>query len=363
MESFGNILAETREKKQLSYENIEAETKILKRYLEALEEEQLDVFSGETYILGFLRNYSDYLGCDTNHLINLYHAKILQETPIPEGLLKIRKSTVFIVGMVFLGLVVAAGLVFLGIWGIGKLKEKRLADSPVISLVQEIGKTYMVTLDPVKQRVYEGDILCVDVDDSELSMSVEKTLETLQLRTPIGVQSVELGESLDIDIDGDGVSDVSLYLSDVSPSDSSLGAEIRVVKKERQDSSENSVESMILADTDYDSSSEQKVLLKSNRAMPFTVSATFRGGCLFRYQSDTKASVEDFFANGDKLVFTSSNSARIWMSNAMTVKIQVQVDTQVTDIAYGKAGQVIVEDIRWRPDPDGGYKLVVLQVE
>ena len=51
------------------------------------------------------------------------------------------------------------------------------------------------------------------------------------------------------------------------------------------------------------------------------------------------------------------------MSNALTVKLQVQVDTQVVDIAYGKAGQVIVEDIRWRQDPDGGYKLVVLQVE
>lgn len=363
MESFGKILAETREKKQLSYENIEAETKILKRYLEALEAEQLDVFSGETYILGFLRNYSDYLGCDTNHLINLYHAKILQETPIPEGLLKIRKSTVFIVSMVVLGLVVLAGLVFLGIWGFGKLKEKRLADSPVISLVQEIGKTYMVTMDPVKQRVYEGDIICVDIDGKEFSVSVETTLETLQLRTPIGVQIVELGESLDIDIDGDGTTDMSLYLSDISPTDSSLGAEIRVVKKERANGETVVDETSIISATDFDSSSEQLVLLKSNRVMPFTITANFRGGCLFRYQSDRKENVEDFFANGDKLSFTSNNSARIWMSNALTVKLQVQVDTQVVDIAYGKAGQVIVEDIRWRQDPEGGYKLVVLQVE
>ena len=110
----------------------------------------------------------------------------------------------------------------------------------------------MVTLDPVKQRVYEGDIICVDIDGKELSVSVETTLETLQLRTPIGVQIVELGESLDIDIDGDGVADLSLYLSDVSPTDSSLGAEIRVVKKERV-SSENVVdETSIIAATDFD---------------------------------------------------------------------------------------------------------------
>ena len=363
MESFGKILAEAREKKELSYENVEAETKILKRYLEALESEQLDVFSGETYILGFLRNYSDYLGCDTNHLINLYHAKVLQETPIPEGLLKIRKSTVFIVSMVLLVLVAIAGLVFLGIWGIGKIKEKRVADSPVISLAQEIGKTYMVTFDPVKQRIYKGDIICVDVDGSELSVSVEETLDTLSLRTPIGVQVVELGETLDIDIDGDGIADISLYLSDISTKDSSLGAEVRMIKKERLVTDEFVDESSILSVSDFDNSTDQLVLIKSNRAFPFTVSANFRGACLFRYQSDLKASVEDFFANGDKLVFTSNNSARIWMSNALTVKLQVQGDTQVTDIAFGKAGQVIVEDIRWIKEADGSYKLVVLQVE
>jgi cytoskeletal protein RodZ len=363
MESFGKILEEAREKKELSYENVEAETKILKRYLEALESEQLDVFSGETYILGFLRNYSDYLGCDTDHIINLYHAKILQETPIPEGLLKIKKSAVFVVSMVILGLVVIAGLVFLGIWGIGKIKENRVDDSPVISLAQQIGKTYMVTSDPLKQRIYEGDIICVDADGTELSVSVEKTLETLSLRTPIGVQEVELGESLDIDFNGDGIADISLYLSDVSSKDSSFGAEVRMIKKERQVTDDFVDESSILSVSDFSNSTDQLVLIKSNRAFPFTVSANFRGSCLFRYQSDLKASVEDFFANGDKLVFTSNNSARIWMSNALTVKLQVQGDTQVTDIAFGKAGQVIVEDIRWIKESDGSYKLVVLQVD
>jgi len=363
MESFGKILKEAREKKELSYENVEAETKILKRYLEALESEQLDVFSGETYILGFLRNYSDYLGCDTDHIINLYHAKILQETPVPDGLLKIRKSSVFIVSMVILCLVVIAGLVFLGIWGIGKIKENRVTDSPVVSLAQKIGKTYMVTSEPLKQRIYEGDIICVDDDGTELSVSVEETLETLSLRTPIGVQEVELGESLDIDFNGDGLADISLYLSDISSKDSSFGAEVRMIKKERQVTDDFVDESSILSVSDFSNSNDQLVLIKSNRAFPFTVSANFRGSCLFRYQSDLKASVEDFFANGDKLVFTSNNSARIWMSNALTVKLQVQGDTQVTDIAFGKAGQVIVEDIRWIKEADGSYKLVVLQVD
>ena len=54
----------------------------------------------------------------------------------------------------------------------------------------------------------------------------------------------------------------------------------------------------------------------------------------------------------------------IWISNARTVNLQVQGDTQTTDIAVGKAGQVVVEDIRWIYDKnDGTYKLVVQQVD
>ncbi|MCR4940817.1 MAG: helix-turn-helix domain-containing protein [Treponemataceae bacterium] len=363
MESFGKILAETREKKQLSYETVEAETKILKRYLEALESEQFDIFSGETYFLGFLRNYSDYLGCDTNHLINLYHARILQETPVPEGLLKKGKSPFFIVSMILLGLILLGGLVFLGIWGFKKLKEKRMEESPMISLVQEIGQSYSVTDEPLKQRVYEGDIISVDVEGEELSVSVEKTLETLSLRTPIGIQIVELGETLDIDIDGDGIADMSLYLSDISNTDSSVGASVRMVRKERLVAEDSVDESAILSVSDFDTATEQLELIKSNRAFPFTVTANFRGPCLFRYQSDLKESVEDYFANGDKLVFTSNNAARIWISNALTVKLQVQGDTHTTDIAFGKAGQVLVEDIRWIKEPDGSYHLVVLKVD
>ena len=51
------------------------------------------------------------------------------------------------------------------------------------------------------------------------------------------------------------------------------------------------------------------------------------------------------------------------MSNANTVKIQVTGDGKNADIEMGKAGQVMVQDIRWIKEPDGTYKLVVLEVD
>ena len=88
MESFGAILRTTRESKGIDISKAERETSISKEYIVALETENVSIFPGEPYLIGFLRNYSDYLGLDSKHLISLYKGKMIQEAPIPEGLLK-----------------------------------------------------------------------------------------------------------------------------------------------------------------------------------------------------------------------------------------------------------------------------------
>ncbi|MFI3258153.1 MAG: helix-turn-helix domain-containing protein, partial [Spirochaetales bacterium] len=92
MESFGTILRNTREEKKLSVETVSRDTTISRNYIEALEDENLSVLPGNTYALGFLRNYSTYLGLDSAYLVKLFNAKILQETAAPESLLHPKKN-------------------------------------------------------------------------------------------------------------------------------------------------------------------------------------------------------------------------------------------------------------------------------
>src|SRR5574344_2170736 len=96
MESYGAILKKAREDKALDYETIVRETTITRQYLEALEAEDAAVFPGEPYLVGFLRNYSDYLGLNTDEILKLYHAKQIQESPVPEGLLAKQKPRYFL---------------------------------------------------------------------------------------------------------------------------------------------------------------------------------------------------------------------------------------------------------------------------
>ena len=87
MESYGEQLKRAREAKNLDLDTISRETSISAYYLEGLEAEDNGVFPGEAYMLGFLRNYADYLGLKSEVLLSLYRSKELQESPIPVGLI------------------------------------------------------------------------------------------------------------------------------------------------------------------------------------------------------------------------------------------------------------------------------------
>lgn len=364
MESFGKILKTVREEKQIDIEQIASETSISKEYLIALEEENLDVIPGSTYTAGFLRNYSDFLGCDTKYLLGLYRAKILQETPTPAELLQIGKGPMRIVLWCFVGLVILAGLVIGGIFLYRHLDAKSKEGVTTVNMARVENRTYTLAYDPISVRVYDGDTLRIPFTSGNVDVLVSSTNDELRLETPIGIQVVDLGEELNLDIDGNGIADVSLFLADISKAEADRGAEIRMfLKPEAAANITVAVdESSIPLESTLDTAS-QIVIFEGTRAYPFTLLSTFRGACIFRYQSDKKELIEDYFTTGDTLTCTSNNSLRIWMSNANAVKMQIQGDGSTVSIDIGKPGQVLVQDIRWIRDSQGTYKLVVLEVE
>lgn len=72
MNSVGVLLKKEREKKKISWDEISEDTKIGVKYLKALETDNYTIFPGETYIIGFMRNYARALGLDPAEIINQY---------------------------------------------------------------------------------------------------------------------------------------------------------------------------------------------------------------------------------------------------------------------------------------------------
>lgn len=72
MGELGSTLRRAREARGLTLEDAERDTRISRRYLQALENEEFDVIPAPVYARGFLRSYSQYLGLDPQKMLMLF---------------------------------------------------------------------------------------------------------------------------------------------------------------------------------------------------------------------------------------------------------------------------------------------------
>jgi len=72
MGELGSLLTRAREARGLTLEDAERDTRISRRYLQALEAEQFEVIPAPVYARGFLRSYSQYLGIDPQEALAMF---------------------------------------------------------------------------------------------------------------------------------------------------------------------------------------------------------------------------------------------------------------------------------------------------
>ncbi len=371
MESYGALLKSAREAKGLSIEEAERETSITRQYLEALEKEREDIFPGEPYLVGFLKNYASYLGLNDEEIINLYHAKIIQESPVPKELLE-KKPPKFLLPLIITlsSILLIGGAIYLYIFVL-KIPQRKIDNAKIIEENKKIHK-YELGLNPMVQRLYTGDQISLPTRTGEgyIVLTVQKTLEVMTLRTPTGDQIFQLGEERGLDIDGDNVIDFVLSLRDISRTDERRGAQVSMwlqdidtyVFVNTQDSSQDNY-SVSSTSIKENPDSNRTFIHEDNRAYPFTVNITFRAACVFRYRDDNNNKVEDYYTAGQTLSIRPKNRIRMWMSNANSVQIQISAASSSYSLDIGKSGQILVEDIKWLKSDSGKYSLVVEGVE
>jgi cytoskeleton protein RodZ len=84
MFDIGNSLREARLRQQLDFSELEQQTKIRSKYLQALEDEKFDLLPAPTYVKGFLRNYADALGLEGQLYVDEYNSRFVTgEEDIP----------------------------------------------------------------------------------------------------------------------------------------------------------------------------------------------------------------------------------------------------------------------------------------
>ena len=80
MDELGHILREARETKGLTLNEVQEQTRINQRYLEALEMGDYDKLPTPVHVRGFLRNYARFLGLDPDPLLERYEVNQSQRS-------------------------------------------------------------------------------------------------------------------------------------------------------------------------------------------------------------------------------------------------------------------------------------------
>lgn len=372
MESFGATLRKAREARGIDLERASLETNITAAYLDALEKELISSFPCDTYLIGFLKNYAEYLNLDSEELVTMYKAVKTQIEPAPLELLLEPKKKVPVYAVV--GVIIGIAIISVAAFLIVRLNMRKDENRENVITAAPQHSVYQLGNVPMEKRVYQDDQIEVALENETVTLKIADTSGMLTIDTPFGSQVVELSEEVEIDLDGQPGNEIAVYLSDISKTDSSRGAEIQVVRimpeselaatasAPVETENEASLTKELVSET-TEAGIKRTVIFDSPSAYPVTLNANFKNQCLFRYQIDRKDIVEGFYTNGQTVSINANNGFRLWMSNANALKMQVVGGGHVVDLDGGRPGQVLVEDIKWIKDDDGRFKLVVMEVE
>lgn len=377
MDSIGEVLKSAREERGYSIDQVARDTNIAKRYLKALEDEDFTVFPGETYLIGFLRTYSEHLDLNPDTTINLYKNLRIQEQPVPmTELLDTRPNRGKAVKIIVICLVLA-GLGVGGYFLIPQLLETRKARTEK-SEEAESARVYRFTEEVLERRFVEGEIVEMVIGGQPYRMTLAAVREDLTLETPQGTVLLTLGQERVVDLDGVEGGDVKVFLRDVDRGEKAAVLhfdkfiESTVTLSNRESSEEPAADNaadddslsiedasgMPLGSPLVDSRElDSFVVLEAENPEPFTLDVVFRGYCLIRYLSDGTNRDERYFHKGETFKLDVTREVRLWISNAGSVKAKISG----IDVDFGTPGEVSTKLIRWTPDDTGDiYRLTVV---
>ena len=161
IETVGKYLKEVRESKGMTLEEIADETKIQKRYLTDIENDNFDELPGEAYVKGFLRNYAAALKIDSEEVITLYKkmqlkseesVNVYEEAPVVIEKAKVKKLNKLIIGLVIILLLFGIYLVVVN----KKFLEKAEEDTATVNRESvEANVAEKVKVEPVEKAEKE----------------------------------------------------------------------------------------------------------------------------------------------------------------------------------------------------------------
>lgn len=364
MESIGAKFQSAREAKGYSLEQVARETHISKRFLQALEEEDFEVVPGETYLIGFLRSYAEFLDLDPREAVSLYKNMKLQEQPAPIDELLVKKSPkpLILAAVIVIALagVITGGVLF---FTSDFFQSRRVeAEATPVS-----GQEYPMVDEVLEQRFLQGDTIRIPVRDGEYPLLLAQIGQTVAIDTPAGRHTLAPQQEHAIDITEDGRVDILITVREIAASDSPASAVLRFDRGVQlpaaaadgptaADGSPTRTEPV--GSTTVAARERSSIVIgEFPRRSPITLQFQFTAPTMLREVIDEAQRNEQFFTSGQQHTSTAQDRAKIWLSNAGATRLTVEG----RELSLGGPGQVTAFLIGWVQGP-GNMRLEMVPV-
>ena len=382
MNQLGPIFKEARAESGKSIDDAVKETKIAKKYLLAIENENFDIFPGETYLIGFIRNYTQFLGIDPDEMVLKYKDYKIQEQPAPIEQLTAKTSTqkrFILIGIIFI--IIVSSVLYILITADRskkvKVKEEKVPQAEIEEEKEQKGTAGLIVFEEeeIIRDFVKGDVIEIPVKNSVHRISIDGIDENLEFSIEDIPFTLSTNERVEIDFDRDGRKDILLRTNRMG--ERSVNLTLKKIFK-----TESSDLSIGLTDTETATAGAKAgppevVIIKEDELfadIPVAPKSGFQivsgyektdiktairgvSTAYVAYDIDEGEKQEVLLRNGDELTFTAKDVVRIMAANARGINIQIN-DVSVT---LGKGGETVAKVVRWYRDSDDSdlYHLII----
>jgi hypothetical protein len=215
------------------------------------------------------------------------------------------------------------------------------------------------------RRFYKGDIIRISLNSEIYEVELYNLSETVTLRTPGGLEILDLMQEVTIDLNNDGIPKLRITVADFAKNSPDMGTQLHFYLMDTAVQAPAETETpFVLAPA---TASSATIIPSSPNPYPFTLQVNFNGFCMFRWEilneRDRRGTNQRYFQRNTALDIQAQNGIRIWTSNATAARFQVIGGGRSFPVEVGQPGEVVVGEIRWVRDDDGRFRVVFVRLE
>lgn len=357
MESIGERLKSAREAKKLSIREVSKDTNISPIYVEALEKENFDIFPGETYLIGFLRSYSDYLKLDSETILSAYKGYKIGEstTPLEELTKPTRQNlSVHIFSLLlkyktFFIIIILVGVFFLLFKGINLLMDSyvptdgtSIPEKPTDNKRDNI-KTIQLQNDQAIVLVYINEPSQFLVDNKEVTFLVKEIKDnsiTVEVLPGNKNEEIAMDQTVVFNIPP-APREVKMTLKGLTPARAKLFLQLGASTVP-----ETASPTVVDAPETVSNADNTSVVAMNPQNLKIVFQASFTERSFLEVYIDGVQKYRGFINPGANERWEATEFIQIKAGNAGGMKAKING----RDYSFGRSGQVVNKMVTWKKD-------------